>query len=66
MSLGLQCYVACGVGDGGYLASVEMLRLGAEAWVLIDIPDLMSRAYPVFSKLDSQSIAILGGTKYKG
>ena len=39
MSLDKQCYVACGYGDGdGYLRSVEMLRLGAQAWELINIP----------------------------
>jgi len=39
-----QVYVACGRGDGGKkLASVEMFRLGAEAWVLIDIPGLSPR-----------------------
>ena len=38
-----QVYVACGEGDDGYLASVEMFRLGAEAWVLIDLPGLTPR-----------------------
>ena len=47
------------------LASVEMLRMGAEAWVTIDIPDLTPRQYPVFSQIDSQSIAILGGVGSK-
>ena len=61
MSLGKQCYVACGRGDGGYLASVEMLRLGVQAWELINIPDFTPRKCPVLSKLDTQSIAILGG-----
>ena len=61
MSLGLQCYVAGGEGRGGYLASVEMLRLGAEAWVLIDIPDLKPRSFPILSQIDSENIAILGG-----
>ena len=42
-----QVYVACGDGDGGYLASVEMLRPGAEAWVLIDIPDLTPTIFPI-------------------
>ena len=45
-----QVYVACGRGDGGYLlASVEMFRLGAEAWVLIDIPGLSPRTCPILS-----------------
>ena len=62
MSLDKQVYVACGLGDDlEFLSSVEMLRLGAEAWMLIEIPDLTPRCDPVFSKLDSQSIAILGG-----
>ena len=49
MSLYKQVYVACGRGDGGDLASVEMFRLGAEAWELINIPDLTPRYHPVFS-----------------
>ena len=61
VGIGEQCYVACGVGDGGYLASVEMLRLGAKAWVLIEIPDFTRRVNPIISQIDSQSIAILGG-----
>ena len=47
-------------------ASVEMFRLGAEAWVLIEIPDLTPRYYPVFSQIDSQSIVILGGNDSRG
>ena len=64
MSLYKQCYVACGVGDyEEYLSSVEMLRLGAQAWELIEIPDLTPRRIPIISQIDSQSIAILGGNK---
>ena len=66
MTIGNQCYVACGKGGGGYLASVEMLRLGAEAWVLIDIPDLTPRLMPVFSQIDSDTIAILLGCNSVG
>ena len=45
-----QVYVACGEGDGGEkLASVEMFRLGAEAWVLIDLPGLTPRVSPILS-----------------
>jgi len=49
ISLGKQCYVACGAGDDDSLRSVEMLRLGAQAWELINIPGLEPRYYPVFS-----------------
>ena len=50
MSLDKQCYVACGYGGGAkLLSSVEMLRLGAQAWELIEIPDLTPRFNPVFS-----------------
>ena len=38
-----------------------MLRLGTQAWELIKIPDLTPRQQPVFSKIDSQNICILGG-----
>ena len=38
-----------------------MLRLGAEAWVLIDIPALTPRANPIFSQIDANNISILGG-----
>ena len=62
MTLRKQCYVACGYGDDDeFLSSVEMLRMGAEAWVLIEIPGLTPRMIPVFSQIDSQTIAILGG-----
>ena len=62
-SLGLdqQVYVACGLGDDGFLASVEMLRLGARVWELIDIPDLELRQLPIFAQIDSSNICILGG-----
>ena len=69
MSLDKQVYVACGVGnDDEFLSSVEMLRLGGEAWVLIDLPGLTPRRsgltprrYPIISQIDSDNIAILGG-----
>ena len=62
ISLGKQCYVACGVGNyGSQLRSVEMLRMGAQKWELIDIPTLKPRARPVFSQFDSLNICILGG-----
>ena len=38
-----------------------MLRQGAEAWVLINIPDLAPRAMPILSQLDEENICILGG-----
>ena len=65
MTLGRQCYVACGEGNRGYLRSVEMLRMGAQAWVLIDIPDVTPRCNPVFSQIDTNNIVILGG-RYGG
>ena len=43
MSLGHQVYVACGIGNDGYLRSVEMLRRRAQSWVIIEIPDLYPR-----------------------
>ena len=50
MTLGKQCYVACGYGNlYKYLSSIEMLRIGAESWVLIQIPDLTPRSLPIFS-----------------
>jgi len=50
------------LNGGGWLRSVEMLRLGAQAWVLIDIPDLTPRILPIISQIDSENIAILGGS----
>ena len=38
-----------------------MLRLGAEAWELIEIPDLVPRSSPILAQLDANSIVILGG-----
>ena len=35
--------------------------MGAQAWELINIPELAPRALPIFSQIDSQSICILGG-----
>ena len=64
MSLGHQVYVACGYNDksGKFLSSVEMLRMGAQAWVLINIPELTLRHNnPIFSQIDADNICILGG-----
>ena len=50
MTLDKQCYVACGMGMRyglKKLSSVEMLRIGAEAWVLIEIPDLTPKIWPI-------------------
>ena len=66
-SFGDQVYVACGYGaDGNMLSSIEMLRMGAQAWELIVIPELTPRINPVFSQIDFNSIAILGGSGNKG
>ena len=57
-----QVYVACGVSDGIVpLSSVEMLRLGADEWELIEIPDLAPRYRPILSQINSDNICILGG-----
>ena len=56
-----QCYVACGHADNDLLSSMEMLRLGAHEWELIDIPDLTPRHTPIIAQIDSNSICILGG-----
>ena len=61
-----QVYVACGVGDDGDLASIEMLRLGAQAWELIEVPDLTPRLNPVLSQIDLNNIVILGGVERSG
>ena len=63
---GDQVYVACGRGNVIPrnvipLTSVEMLRLGAQAWELINIPDLTLRTYPIISQIDFNNIVILGG-----
>ena len=47
MTIGKQAYIACGRGYCGVLSSVEMLRIGAEAWELIEIPDLKPRVSPI-------------------
>ena len=58
---GDQVYVACGSDeDDNPLGSVEMFRLEAQAWELIDIPDLTPRYLPVLVQIDA-SICILGG-----
>ena len=50
MTLDKQVYVSCGMrARHEYLASVEMLRMGAQAWELIDIPDFYRRSIPVFA-----------------
>ena len=46
---------------GGRLKSMEMLRLGKEAWESIDIPELITRTYPVLAQIDAKNICILGG-----
>ena len=43
-----------------------MLRLGAEAWELIDIPDLTPQCSPIFAQIDSENICILGGDVEEG
>ena len=53
LGLGNKIFVACGYGEDDCLRSVEMLRLGAETWVLIDIPDLTPRVMPILSQIDS-------------
>ena len=40
-----------------------MLRLGAEAWVLINIPDFSPRRNPLICQIDAKNICILGGRK---
>ena len=49
MTLDKQCYVACGNDGSELLRSIEMLRLGAQAWELIAIPELTPRRYPILS-----------------
>ena len=67
-SLGLQdrTFVACGDGDNGWqnLNSVEMLRLGAESWELINIPEFTPRRNPVLCQLDQNHICIMGGKDF--
>ena len=38
-----------------------MLSLGAEAWILIDIPNFSPRETCILAQLDSEKICILGG-----
>ena len=62
-----QTFVACGRGDNSKtLSSVEMLRLGAEAWELIDIPNLTPRTKSILSQIDQNHICILGGVAREG
>ena len=53
LGIGNQCYVACGDGDKGLLSSIEILRLGAEAWELIEIPDFAPRVNPSLAQIDT-------------
>ena len=54
--------MACGIGtNGSLLSSVELFKLGAQAWVLIYLPDLTPRTIPVFCQLDSEQLVVLGG-----
>ena len=49
-SVGEQIYVAGGDNHRHkMLSSIEIFRLGTDAWVLIDIPDLTPRVLPVFT-----------------
>ena len=55
-------FVACGRGDNNlYLNSVEVLRLGEQAWSLVDLPDLMPRIFPLFCQIDLDYLCVLGG-----
>ena len=67
LGLGQQCYVACGCGNSdNWLRSVEMLRMGAQAWELIEIPELTVRGSPIFAQIDFNNICILGGKDEDG
>ena len=43
-----------------------MLRLGAEAWVLIDMPGLSLRYAPILYQIDPDNICLLGGNGRRG
>lgn len=43
------------------MSSVEVLRKGAQAWSLIELPILSPRASPVFCQLDRNNLILLGG-----
>ena len=65
MVLGQQTFVACGKDwSDGPLASVEMLRLKANAWELIEIRDFKLRILPIFCQVNADNICILGGYNY--
>jgi len=53
LGLGRQVYVACGWGADNFLASVEILRHGAQEWDLIEIPDLEVRTHIILSQVDA-------------
>ena len=65
-SLGDAAYVACGK-NGLMLNSVERLGMGlsegseAQAWTIIDIPQLTPRSFPVFNQIGPDQLCILGG-----
>ena len=40
---------------------MEMLRLGEQAWSLIDLPDLTPRDGPIFCQIDLDYLCVLGG-----
>ena len=62
LGLGEQVYVTCGVDQNDKMfSSCEMLRLGADLWEIIDIPDLTPRVLPVFAQISPEKICILGG-----
>ena len=63
LGLGNQAYVACGTDKFmTYLRSVEMLRIGAQAWDLIDVQNLKPRTSPILCHIDGYiKICILGG-----
>ena len=59
-AMGQQVYVACGLADEA-LSSVEILRQGAVAWELIEIPDFLPRWDALFCQIDESNLVILGG-----
>ena len=65
MALGDQAYVACGLSRRMPLSSMETLRRGAQAWELIDIPNLSPRWFPVLCQIDFNKICILGGGNHE-
>ena len=68
-SLGLadQVFVACGEGNNHpQLNSVEVLRLGEQAWSLVVLPDLTPRSIPLFCQINLDDLCILGGFSPSG